>query len=80
MPDGGPPKEDVGPTQGWSGGPPEAPGPRTRTDAGIRPAAGPANPPKLGPEAAQRDAEQTAGGGPQRQAGPPEGEDERGRS
>ena len=36
-------------------------------------------PPKLGPDAAQRDAEQTAGGGPQRQAGP-EAEDERGRS
>src|SRR5512142_2348623 len=55
MPYGGPPKEDVGPTQGWSGGPPEAPGPRTRTDAGIQPQGGPATPPeRLTADEAQR--------------------------
>lgn len=70
MPYGGPPKEDIGPTQGWSGGPPEAPGPRTRTDAGIRPQGGPATPPtQLDADEAQRDAERTAGGGAQREAG-----------
>ena len=57
---GGPPKEDVGPTQGWSGGPPEAPGPRTRTDAGIQPAAGPDERTGLEPDEAEQDAEETA--------------------
>lgn len=33
MSQGGPPRDDVGPTQGWAGGPPSAPGPRARTDA-----------------------------------------------
>jgi hypothetical protein len=74
MPYGGPPKEDVGPTQGWSGGPPEAPGPQTRTDAGIQPEGGPAAPRKLDPEEAQRDAEETAGGGAQREGVPGEGD------
>jgi hypothetical protein len=69
MPYGGPPKEDVGPTQGWSGGPPEAPGPRTRTDAGIPAEGGPASPRRLPPDEAQRDAELTAGGGAQREPG-----------
>ncbi len=58
MTGGGPPKEDVGPTQGWTGGPPEAPGPRTRADAGIQPA--PASSPELAADEAQRDAEETA--------------------
>ncbi len=64
---GGPPKEDVGPTQGWSGGPPEAPGPRTRTDAGIQPEAAPDEGTGLPPDEAQRDAEETA----RRSGGPP---------
>ncbi len=65
---GGPPKEDVGPTQGWSGGPPEQPGPRARTDAGIQPAAAPDERTGLPPDEAQRDADDTA----RRSGGPPE--------
>ncbi len=57
MSKGGPPKESIGPTQGWVGGPPEAPGPRTRTDAGIQPEGRPAVQEGLPPDDAQRDAE-----------------------
>ncbi len=67
MPYGGPPKEDVGPTQGWSGGPPEAPDPRTRTDAGIPAEGGPAAQEGLPPDEAQRDAERTAGRKPKKE-------------
>ncbi len=66
---GGPPKEDIGPTQGWSGGPPEQPGPRTRTDAGIQPAAGPDERTGLPADEAQRDAEETE----ERSGGPRQG-------
>ncbi len=59
MSQGGPPKEDLGPTQGWAGGPPSAPGPRTHTDAGIESAPGPARRESLPPDEAQRDAEET---------------------
>jgi hypothetical protein len=63
MSNGGPPEENIGATQGWAGGPPEAPGPRTRTDAAIRKSGQnrPA-PAGLDPEAAQRDAEGVARG------------------
>jgi Zn-dependent protease/CBS domain-containing protein len=57
MPHGGPSKENIGPTQGWAGGPPSAPGPRTRSDAGIQPESGPATAESLPTEEAQRDAE-----------------------
>jgi hypothetical protein len=60
MPRGGPPKENVGPTQGWTGGPPSAPGPRTRTDAAIPAAPGPAGPERLPPRDAQDEAERVA--------------------
>ena len=60
MPAGGPPKENVGPTQGWSGGPPSAPGPRTRTDAGVPAEAGPAGPERLPADEAQAEAERVA--------------------
>lgn len=61
MAKGGPPKENVGPTQGWSGGPPSAPGPRTRTDAGIPEEGGPAAREGLPEDEAQREAERVAG-------------------
>ncbi len=65
---GGPPKDHVGPTQGWAGGPPSAPGPRARADAGVPSAAeaGEGERERLPADDAQRDAEEVArrsGGG-----------------
>ncbi len=60
MSNGGPPKEDIGPTQGWSGGPPSAPGPRTHTDVGVPAESEPAAREALPEGVAQRDAEKTS--------------------
>lgn len=57
---GGPPKENIGPTQGWSGGPPSAPGPRTHTDAGIPASGGPASQEGLPADESQAEAERVA--------------------
>jgi hypothetical protein len=57
---GGPPKENVGPTQGWTGGPPAAPGPRARADAGIPASGGPAQSEALPADEAQAEAERVA--------------------
>ncbi len=57
---GGPPKEDVGPTQGWAGGPPSAPGPRARGDAAVPEESEPAKAERLPPDRARADAEDVA--------------------
>ncbi len=67
---GGPPKEDVGPTQGWTGGPPSAPGPRARSDAGVPAEDAPARAERLPADRAQQDAERTARRSPPRAGHP----------